>query len=289
VESFRPSLFRYARRVPRSTIAHVSASPPLIPDSRLSRVRLAASEVWVFAHHRLPIPVEASGHAHRPPSPIGLAAPLALGSVDHLHRAHVSCGVTPPGPPGPESPFAPVRRSRAGDPLAVVSAGVTWPSSLLWAHAPDLHPLASYARWLGTPVCAGCRVPLLGGGLPDVVSSIAVEGLGPVPHRASAVPFPVSSRSTSASPDVQEVRRAATPAMRATSLTNRLRGCSPAVMCRLPPWRDPQVAPTAEALCPLGRRAVYTTHSPCGYPPRTVVSLRACIGPLARRDFRPLD
>src|SRR6059036_2392973 len=52
----------------------------------------------------------------------------------------------------------------AGDHLAVVSAGVTRPSSLLWAHAPDLHPLASYARWLGTPVFAGCRVPLLGGG-----------------------------------------------------------------------------------------------------------------------------
>jgi hypothetical protein len=34
--------FRYVRRVPSSTIAHVSASPPLIPDGRISRVRLAA-------------------------------------------------------------------------------------------------------------------------------------------------------------------------------------------------------------------------------------------------------
>ena len=31
------------RRDPSSTIAHVSASPPLIPDSRISRVRLAAA------------------------------------------------------------------------------------------------------------------------------------------------------------------------------------------------------------------------------------------------------
>jgi hypothetical protein len=31
------------RRVPSSAIAHVSVSPPLIPDSRLSRVRLAAA------------------------------------------------------------------------------------------------------------------------------------------------------------------------------------------------------------------------------------------------------
>src|SRR4029434_7501887 len=30
------------QRVPHSTMVHVSASPPLIPDSRISRVRLAA-------------------------------------------------------------------------------------------------------------------------------------------------------------------------------------------------------------------------------------------------------
>src|SRR2546425_126622 len=30
------------QRVPRSTVVHVSASPPLIPDGRISRVRLAA-------------------------------------------------------------------------------------------------------------------------------------------------------------------------------------------------------------------------------------------------------
>ena len=95
--------------------------------------------------------------------------------------------------------------------------------------------------------------------LPDVLSSICVEVLGPVPRRASAVPMPVSSRRTSASPYVQEVRRAETPAMLATSMTNRFRGCSHAVMFRLPHLLDPQVAPTAEARSPLGSRAVYTT------------------------------
>ena len=111
--------------------------------------------------------------------------------------------------------------------------------------------------------------------LPDVISSISVEVLGPVPRRASSVPLPVSSRRTSASPYVQEVRRAETPAMMATSMTNRFRGCSHSVMFRLPHLLDPQVAPTAEALCPLGSRAVYTTQRTCGYPTRTVVSLRA--------------
>ena len=125
--------------------------------------------------------------------------------------------------------------------------------------------------------------------LPDVISSISVEVLGPVPRRASAVPVPVASRRTSASPYMQEVRRAATPAMIATSLTNRCRGCSHAMMFRLPHLRDPQVAPTVEAQRLLGSRAVYATQRTCGYPSRTVVSLRACIGPLARRDLHPLD
>ena len=111
--------------------------------------------------------------------------------------------------------------------------------------------------------------------LPDVISSICVEVRGPVPRRASAVRLPVSSRRTSASPYVQEVRRAETPATIATSMANRFRGCSHSVMFRLPHLLGPQVAPTAEAQCPLGSRAVYTTQRTCGYPPRTVVSLRA--------------
>src|SRR5215831_1723100 len=113
--------------------------------------------------------------------------------------------------------------------------------------------------------------------LPDVISSISVEVLGPVPRprRASAVPLPVASRRTSASPYVQEVRRAETPAMLAASMTNQFRGCSHSVMFRLPHLLGPQVAPTAEAQSLQGSRAVYATQRTCGYPPRTVVSLRA--------------
>jgi hypothetical protein len=110
--------------------------------------------------------------------------------------------------------------------------------------------------------------------LPDVISPICVEVLGPVPRRASSVPLPVSSRRTSASPYVQQVRRAETAVMIATSMTNQFRGCSHSVMFRLPHWLDPQVAPTAEAQRLLGSRAVYATQCPCGYPSRTVVSLR---------------
>jgi hypothetical protein len=139
---------------------------------------------------------------------------------------------------------------------------------------PPPSPVLRTVAWSGS-LCRLPCVPCWVEALPDVISSICVEVLGPVPRRASAVPLPVSSRRTSASPYMQEVRRAETPAMLATAMANQFRGCSPSVMFRLPHLRDPQVAPTAEALRLLGSRAVYTTQRTCGYPPRTVVSLRA--------------
>ena len=174
-----------------------------------------------------------------------------------------------------ESPFAPSRRYLSGDRRPAVSAGMIRPSSLLRAHAPDLNPLPAYALWLGPRVFAGCCVPLLGGGPSRCyLPNLCVEVLGPVPRRASAVRMPVSSRSTSASPHMQEVRRAGTAVMLATSMTNQFRGCSHSVMFRLLYLLGPQVAPTAEARSPLGSRAVYATQRTCGYPARTVVSLR---------------
>jgi hypothetical protein len=128
---------------------------------------------------------------------------------------------------------------------------------------------------LGPESVQGAAYPCWEEVLPDVISSLCVEVLGPVPRRASPVRLPVSSRRTSASPYVQEVRRADTPAMMATSMTNQFRGCSHAVMFRLPHSLGPQIAPTVEAQGLLGSRAVYATQRTCGYPPRTVVSLRA--------------
>ena len=152
---------------------------------------------------------------------------------------------------------------------------ITRPSSLLRTHAPDL-PLSRPMRYgLVRESLQVAACPCWEKAFPDVISSICVEVLGPVPRRASSVPLPVSSRRTSASPYVQEVRRAETPAMIATSMTNQFRGCSHSLMFRLPHLLGPQVAPTAEALSLLGSRAVYATQRTCGYPPRTVVSLRA--------------
>ena len=60
-------------------------------------------------------------------------------------------------------------------------------------------------------------------------------------------------------------------------------------MFRLPRSIDPQVAPTAEAQVFRAARAVYTTHSPVGYLPRDVASLRIRHEQLIRLDFHQLD
>jgi hypothetical protein len=150
--------------VPSSPIAHVSASPPLIPDGRISRVRLAASDVLVLSRHSLPRLVEAYVHAHIPPARAWFALPLAIGSVDHGNRAQRLVWCHPYGHHWTESPCASVRGYPAAGRVPTTSAGVPRPSALLRAHVPDLQPLPSYAPWLGPCGCAGCRVPLLGGG-----------------------------------------------------------------------------------------------------------------------------
>jgi hypothetical protein len=103
-------------------------------------------------------------HAHIHPSYVWFTASLASGSVYHLHRAHSLGWCHRPGHHCTESPFASLGCYPAESRVPTTSASITRPSSLLRAHAPDLHPLTSYARRLGTRVFAGCRVPLLGRG-----------------------------------------------------------------------------------------------------------------------------
>jgi hypothetical protein len=112
------------------------------------------------------------------------------------------------------------------------------------ARPPPSHVLCTMA-WYGS-LCRLPCVPCWAEALPDVISSICVEVLGPVPRRASAVPMPVSSRRTSASPYMQEVRRAETPAMMATSMTNQFRGCRR-------PWK-PRASPCSQPSLSTSRR-----------------------------------
>src|SRR4030095_171769 len=81
-----------------------------------------------------------------------------------MHRAQSLVWCHPHGHHCTESPFASLGYYPAEGRVPTTYASVTPPSSLLRAHAPDLTPLTSYALWLGTRVCAGCRMPLLGGG-----------------------------------------------------------------------------------------------------------------------------
>ena len=85
----------------------------------------------------------------------------------------------------------------------------------------------------------GAACPCWAEALPEGLSPLWVEVRGPVPRRAAAGRMPVSSRRASASPSMQEVRRAATPAMRATAMTNRLRGCKSCRHVQAPPRARP--------------------------------------------------
>jgi hypothetical protein len=67
------------------------------------------------------------------------------------------------------------------------------------------------------------------------------------------------------------------------------RGCSHSLMFRLPRSLAPQIAPTAEALSLQGSQDIYTTHTPVGYLPRDVASLRIRHEQLIRLDFHQLD
>ena len=225
-------------RVPSSPIAHVSASPPLIPDSRLSRVRLAASDVWVLSQRSLPLrPGGLSAHAHTP-----LIRMVYCTASQRLRL--------PPASSTESRVVSPTWPSLYREPLRL-RWGVTPPRVVFPRPRPALpgpHRYSGLMRQtspLSRPTLDGlvreslqvAACPCWEEALPDVISSISVEVRGPVPRRASAVRLPVSSRRTSASPYMQEVRRAETPAMMATSMTNRFRGCQS--------FRDVQAPPLA--------------------------------------------
>ena len=92
--------------MPNSAIAHVSVSPPLIPDGRLSRVRLAASDLHALSPQSLPILTEDEVHAHIHPSSVWFTLQIAQGSVYHFHRPESCLGVILTGDRCTESPFA---------------------------------------------------------------------------------------------------------------------------------------------------------------------------------------
>jgi hypothetical protein len=143
------------------TLRHVSASPPLIPDGRISRVRLAAAAFPRGPSHacrdlstRLHTPL---GCMVIPPArhPLKLS-PLTWPCVQtvllygarHLPRA-----------PLPDAGVILIRVVSC-----TTSEGITPPSSLRRAHAPRRNPLAGLGFRPIQRVFAGCCEPLLGVG-----------------------------------------------------------------------------------------------------------------------------
>ena len=130
-------------------------------------------------------------HAHIHPSYVWFTAPLASGSVDHLHRAQSLVWCHRPGHHGTESPCASLGCDPAESRVPTTSASIPRPSSLLRAPAPDLHPLTSYARWLGTGVLAGCCVPPAGQRPFPMVSPQSLwRCLDPYPAALLRCPYP---------------------------------------------------------------------------------------------------
>jgi len=272
VKSFRHVPFRSVRRGPSSTLAHVSASPPTIPDSRLSRVRF-----WP----RLCTPF--SGDS---PSGVRRGLSCSLTSTPPRHRfaassSQLSRGRLPSsvsgvlwrssGPPSAQSPFAwdgcypPTRVTQRSPqralPLLHSSYGLMRQTTVL--------PTPQWS--LGGGVCAGCRESLLDRGPSRHYLCHLCGGAWthtpPCSSGAHTHFFPNDSGLTS-----RETRSAhgKTPAKRFRQGAY-FRGCSHSLMFRLPHLLDLQIAPTAVPR--LGGQAVYTTHRPRGYPPRDVVSL----------------
>ena len=180
-------------------MAHVSRSPPIIPDSQISRVRFET-----LAFFRRPFQVWRGLNAgpYTPPRHSGLppASPpqLSWRCAGFIKPA----AIWPRKPPSVLSPFAQPRcYLRWGDVSATSSEGVTPPSSLLRAHvplplsSPLLRHLASFEEsWqvVHSPCCPR--------ELPDVISenlSLDAGSRTPAVHRVLS---PVSSTMSSAFP-----------------------------------------------------------------------------------------
>jgi len=217
-------------------------------------------------------------------------------------RPFLMVAVIPAQSPGPATarqvPRAPLPAS--GVTLCAMasrttSEGVTPPSSLVRAHAPDQIPPADFV-FLIQRVFAGCRQSLLGDGPSRrYLRNPCMGAWTPTPGRlpgASTRFFPGSIGLTSESiGSARSVYR-----RNATSTTCRFRGCSHSVMFRLPYSLGPQVAPTARAtIAPRAagpftpRNGPAVTRTNCGI----ATCLNRAIGttglsPAGLRPCRPL-
>jgi hypothetical protein len=177
---FPPLALSMARGVPSSPLAHVSARPPLLPDGRISRVRLGQQS---------PLPKEPShpsrGLNARPSAPLaGLVLPLARRPewAYPVVRALRPDGGAPLPPATYRAPLCPSRALPA-------SGGCRAPSQRAFPLRrrsygllrPTLPPLAAWGS-LEPRVFAGCDESLLAqGGSRRYLCGSVPRGLAPYP------------------------------------------------------------------------------------------------------------
>ena len=181
----------------RQTLHHVSASPPLIPDGRISRVRLAAT-----AFPQKPFP----------PNPKLKHSPAFTSGVSDLISSSTffvvtlltdtSSAVVHEMPAIYREPLCLLEvLPPKGRCPSIPSTSVTRSSSLIRTHAPDQNPPADFGVTLYGRSLQVIASPCWKLALPDVISvDLSLDAWIHTPA-PSKVPVPITSLGTSAFPE----------------------------------------------------------------------------------------
>jgi len=239
----------------------VSCSLPAIPDGRVSRVRFwprqrtSCFRWWVFHG----VPRSSAGSHPRRTRHVG--PPLRPGG--YVDAWPDRCrGRTQRGAAECPEPLCP---APAGMASKAIWEGVTPPSSLIRAHAPDLIPPRT-SGFLGARSSQVAASPCCDEALPDVSPVPLARSPGPIPRRPPWVRVPTPSPRAPASRYGNHAWR--TEMSRPLQLRPGavFRGGSHLLRFRLSRSLGPQTAPTA--VTSPGRRAFNTTQNPAGCPTR---------------------
>ena len=153
----------------------------------------------------------------------------------------------------PRAPLPASGVTSGNETSSISSEGVTPPSSLLRAHASDQNPPFDFSCPYFEGSLQVAVSPCWKLALPDVISTICVEVLGPIPRRVPGVRSVCSSALHGTDDGTQDVgltlvltssARETIPAMQLQQ-EGSFRGCSHSLMFRLLYSLGPPVAPTA--------------------------------------------
>ena len=134
--------------------------------------------------------------------------------------------------------------------LCTTSGSITFPSSLILAHAPDQNPPGVFDFSLLPQVFAGCCQPLLEVGLSRrYLRNLYTGAWTLTPQCLSGAFTRFFPESIGLTLDLRRSAHQKLPVMQLQQ-GQSFRGCSHSFMFRLPCLLDPQIAPTAEKLPP---------------------------------------